>query len=214
MNKAQKNFRKQIKELEKEGKIPDNYRARRKRPIFTRKVSIISIIFLLWNSFAIYTWVSPFLKNQINNNRIIDNKVLISSNNIGLNNNREIVQYLEICKNASIEIGNITNKIKDHNNEIIYTSEEIIKDLNELSKIKDDLNTDKKTFENLHINYNELISITEEIIININNQKQYMYERFNELSLNITNETIKLLEDNNIQYEILEDGKIKYYYTY
>ena len=51
--------------------------------------------------------------------------------------------------------------------------------------------------------------------MNINNPMFYqnaLIERLNEISQDIYNGNIKLLEDNNMHYKILENGTIRYWY--
>ncbi|GFR35338.1 hypothetical protein [Thermobrachium celere] len=56
LNETQRNFRRQIKELEREGLLEKREKAKR-----VRNYSLAAILIFAWNIYAAYTWVRPFL---------------------------------------------------------------------------------------------------------------------------------------------------------
>lgn len=220
---TQKKFKKQMKAFEEQGKIPDSYKARRKRITFVPKRDITSMIVML---FVAYTWIAPLIhrlpnyRSQVTQNNYPSIRQISPTGKSGAGNYKSstISNYLQECAKADIKTNDIIAKLTNrYGNSAEYLSQTILADLIELTEIITKMQTYDSTFENLQSIYNERLSIYEEILMNINDSNfdtRYLVARSDELSSEIRSEMIMLLEDNNMRYEILEDGTLLYYYYY
>lgn len=220
MTPTQKDFKRQIKKLERQGKIPDNYRPRRQRVTFKHKVSIISIIFLLWNSYAIYSWIAPNIKRYINPDTAVSTNNINDVNPVLGNNgtvyNDAAIIYLDKIREINIKISYISSKYLDYYlNDTVYLFEDIHEDLNELNGLNDDLISCGFIDDDLTTVYFELINITEEILFNLSKpyeENVHLVERYNINGSLVLDATIDFLDSHGIKYE-LKDNTIVYYYN-
>lgn len=207
-----------MKKLEREDKIPDNYRARRKRPTIVRRVSIISIIFVLWNSFAIFTWVAPFFQKYIPNMPNPSNRIIRSYNtNRGMNpTHQKINNYFNKCTDVNHELGEITNKINGMSLGREYQKENILSDINSLQSLKEHISTHESEFRELESLYLEKIDMTENMLINlygdrfIYDQMDNIEEKWQMNSEQQRYQMVEILNRNGIIYEVQDDGTISY----
>lgn len=114
LTETQKNFRKEMKEIEAENKrkqkngeaeqpfyshyrrdVVDGYYAKKKtgRRI-VQGISITTLIFILWNSFAIYTWINPIYRSFMHSDIPVISQ-LFDSNGV---KQREAVAYIDSIK--------------------------------------------------------------------------------------------------------------------
>jgi hypothetical protein len=105
---TQKNYRKQMRKLQKElnsssdtgfysyierDHIKSYYQKRKKKRIFI-SAGVIGILTLLWNSYAIYTWVNPIYYSMTGKNLPVIHRVL----DVQGKKHREIAGYLQSLK--------------------------------------------------------------------------------------------------------------------
>ncbi|WFD09426.1 hypothetical protein [Tepidibacter hydrothermalis] len=109
---TQKNFRKQMKEIEKESKnknqetfysyiekdhISGYYSKRKKKKIIISSISLCSILIFLWNFYALSTWLNPVIHSITNKN--IPTTVPVLSFNA--TKHKEVGGYLKQTKKNS-----------------------------------------------------------------------------------------------------------------
>ncbi|WDC84534.1 hypothetical protein PL321_01950 [Caloramator sp. mosi_1] len=216
LNERQRNFRKQIKELEKEGLIEKRKQGSR------RNYSLLGVVLLMWNIFAIYTWIRPLfvskvtkvapvsnlgyrmIKGEYNQekiaNYIINHKKIIE---LKKENMELIKQYLD---------GNIKldeNNIKANLAEMVTISKSNIVTVDDLKYLDELINQDILNHSNL-VNYlleNKKLKSKSYDLIN------YYINNSNDLNLKIRTEIINVFKNNNIDYSIdPETNEIRFTY--
>lgn len=214
---AQKKWKRQMRELQREGKVPEGEGPRKhkiKLPSVGRIIIIVVLIYL------VYSFGIPQINKEFNSSfqpiepSPTDFNLTNMKSNLGLKNNK-INNYLQNSKQVTYKLEEITNKWNSHLYNIDkYKNSQIIGDLTELRKLVTDLDTNNKIFINLQYIHNEYLITYEELLMNINNPLfdfTYLIDRLNQLKSERHNEVIRLLEENYIQYRILEDGSIMYW---
>lgn len=216
MTPTQKKFKEQIAKLEREGKIPDSYKARRSRTVLKNRTSIIITLIFIWNIFVLFTWIYPsMIRPYLNTIPSTGNRILPTSHMIVNDpNKRDTINYLERTREANQKLGIIGEMLNKHNMGIEYSTDDIINDIYDLNTIKDNLQTDKDMFTDLKVLYSELIELALDIIVNINSPNNANIEKYNSLQADARKKVIELLELHYIPYEILENGELRYYYNY
>ena len=221
MTPTQKKFRKEMKKIKKEYGIEDedeDDKVKWGNPTAKRKISIVSIIFIIWNIYAISTWVVPLiskLPTSPSNVTQIDN-----SNN----SQKDISDYIQDTSKIDLELNIILEKINENNQGKPYTKEDILtdrdalEDLRERVKLPSTITTDSEVneFSLIEYSYTEQIALTKNILYAIYQGKpdniNTMYNKINESKEKIREEIIGILEKNKMEYKIKEDGTIEYKY--
>ncbi len=217
---TQRNFRKQMKDLEKEDKIPDSYRPRRKRPKLVRRISIISLIFLLWNSFAIYTWLAPiFGLNRSKVSRPNKNPLsAFSSSSKEKGRQGLLVTYLDRGKDVDLKISQIIEKINENTSGTVYEKDDISSDVGALDSLNNYIYTIEDEFKDLQYIYIEKISLTKKMLMNlfydlpIDSSEENLVKKWSDNQQSQRDEIIRLFDIYNIDYQIKDDGRLSYSY--
>lgn len=216
---TQRKFRKQIKDLEKDGKIPDNYAPRRERGSYRRPISILTILFLLWNSYALYTWIAPRFNKTSNSGTYYVRESRYENNSItnfaARSKHKKIRDYMNMTKNITDEFNLITKKISDHISGIaVYSIGDIHSNLTELNYYREQL--ESSNFVDFQINelYLSSVGYLEQVLFNLDKSPSEINQNFNEFR-NVTEQIrealIEFLVSNEIEYVINGNGTLTYY---
>jgi hypothetical protein len=250
---SQKNFRKQMKEIEEETKqkqlngdsedqfysyykrdLIDNYYTRPspKRRIF-KGFSFVFLAFVLWNSYAIFTWINPVYRNVTSNDIPLISKIF---DNKGVQH-RETAKYLSSLGEANVSISNYSSDLKSVLNAIpknlVGYKEKRIEVLEQFQmKLQRSTlalqQTDKPDFLNdFHVlkveQANFAIQICTQLILAEKSKDESTYnkyiERYNELSMQYNQaamkaqqELVAVFEKIGMDYQIDSAGVISYRY--
>ncbi|WP_027309518.1 hypothetical protein [Caloramator sp. ALD01] len=216
LNETQRNFRRQIKELEREGLLEKREKARR-----VRNYSLVTILIFAWNIYAGYTWIRPFIIKYIKDNKTFNIK---PSTVEGVYNQEKIANYI-------INYNNII-KLEKENLDIIkrYIENRGILDENTLkSNLSQIISISKlnsvtvNDLKQLDLLVNEDILNHTQLITYILKQHKVTYEVYyevknyidksNEYNIKIRSEIINIFKENGIDYAFDPiTGEIRYSY--
>jgi hypothetical protein len=215
MTPTQRKFRKEINRLEKEGKIPDSYAPRHERSTYRRPISVITIIFLLWNIYAIYTWIAPRFNPEgyyLSETKDVANNVDDFDTRL---KHQRIGDYLTLTKSITAHFVLITNRISNHySGDEKYSIENLHNDLTELNNYRDKLESGYFVGIKLNDLYISNIESLEKALFGLNKSSTEINNIFNEYNTSaqqIMVALIDFLESNEIRYTKNDDGSITYY---
>ena len=219
MTPAQRKFKKQMKELERDGKIPEKYAPRRERGSYRKPISIVAVLFLLWNSFALYTWIAPnFNKytnpgiSQVSESRYEETSAL---NFAKRSKHKKIKEYLATTGSIIDDFNLIAKRVSDHTwGYESYSFEEVHEDLVKLKNHREWL--ESVDFAEYRINdlYLSGVNSLEQVLFNLDSSSIVVSQNYDNYS-NIIGQTqealIEFLESNEIEYVVNGNGTITYY---
>ncbi|WDL98403.1 hypothetical protein [Alicyclobacillus sp. ALC3] len=114
MNRQQREFRKRMKQIEKENQLAgveplsyryENYRPRRHRKsLFVGGGGIVAFLIILWNLFAVSTWIRPHVP-KIGPSSVASLGTTPTSNALGTNTQREVNDYIQASKSIDQALG-------------------------------------------------------------------------------------------------------------
>ena len=161
MTPTQKNFRKMMKELENEGKIPKQFNHKKKRRSYKKFIPIIAVILLIWNKDALYTLISPHLENSIDFYNI-SSPIGYDSNlvgNLAMQSEHQMINdYLNTGRMINEKLNAIVRRaFKRTGDGDKYSVEEIDNELRELEVFKEEKR--ESMFEEYRINHIYLANI-------------------------------------------------------
>lgn len=157
---TQKNFRKQMREIEKDAKNKDQeafysyiekdhisgyYSKRKKKKVIISSISICSILIFIWNFYALSTWLNPII-HSITNKSVPTTAPVLSFNTA---KHKEVGGYLKQTKEIDL-------KLKEF---IEYVNQSLNKGFeNEESKY-----TYLNTLNSYEVKFKEMIATLEEV---------------------------------------------------
>jgi hypothetical protein len=218
LTRTQRNFRKEIKRLEKEKskyyediysykhkRFESELRKSYKKPIITIS-GIIGICFLLWNVFAVSTWISPF-------------KLSFST---GMNQ-QKVASYLKSLEYVKTRIKPYVQKISEPNLFDSSTDNSLLNEENDILSLENNLNTNlpdlyklkQDEFNSLEYLRNCIEDLRQyKITGNINywNAAKNSLEQYNANSLICREDVISILNKYHMPYTI--DGNNTIHYSY
>jgi hypothetical protein len=239
---TQKNYRKQMRELQKElnnnsdtgfysyierDYIKSYYQKRKRKRIFI-SAGVIGILTLLWNSYAIYTWINPIYYSITGKTLPVIHKAL----DVQGKKHREIAEYLQSLKpggdihdkNLNYAIMNLNEVLQKQTDtsgyfaDIAGYSEDVKKSILMVESI-----TPPAKMREYHGMMLERLALCKDIfdeilrISNMNNENDInnciqeiksLINRYNETGKHSTQEMINVFESINMRYEF-ENGTIK-----
>lgn len=218
MTPTQRNFRKQMKKLGNEGKIPIQYNYKKKRVAYKRLIGIVAVILLVLNGNTLYSWIAPHLNKSIdyfNISSLIRYDTNLASNMAIQSQHKAVSDYLNtgeiINEKLSLIIKRVYKRTGDGDK---YSAEEIHNELMELGIFKEKFSESKFVEYRLNDLYLRNISITEEMLNSLDKSNKELYSLREDYSANINqiqNAMIEFLEGNKIEYEIGTNQTITYY---
>lgn len=242
---TQKNFRKQMKEYSKRNnngkntefysfikkdKISSYYDKSEKRKKVIRTVSIGGVLVLIWNIYAIYTWIKPAIYS------FTDNKHLQISNVVDNKSkkHREIANYLDLievkkdklkqyyeywCKNVNHAFENDDVIFFDNIEEKSTLIKELyfeIEELNSPEEPKVYKELELKNFDNI---YEIFMATLISYYTNNSEEKKDNIERCSKLvdeanlyNNKIIDELIRVFNEIDMKYERTDSGSIRYWW--
>lgn len=209
-----------MRKLQKQGKVPEGEGPQREKKVIPSPVKFIPIIIIMFIAFKMFGPQTNFMldtdQGKVDKALQSDGSFPRIRDHIIITNKDKANYFLQATKPTFYKTMAIASKLSNHNNNIEeYQTDDILIDLNELRELVEGIEANDRIFGSLYLAYNEQLLIFEELLMNINNPMFYqnaLIERLNEISQDIYNGNIKLLEDNNMHYKILEDGTIRYWY--
>lgn len=242
LSDTQKNFRKQMEQLKREGKVVDEYgqkiKPKRKKWRMTAGVKIIIFLAIaLLNISRIGNIIGSIIYNTstLNNNNTSVYKPFsiqnTNSNNnfnidLSLTTQKEISDYVQAInsiEHLSAEGLEMINKYigKEH----IYTEQEINDFKSRIENAKTIINTNKEIYKEVNTGLYELLSISETYINFIEKYKnkvptyeiyqeiEYVYDLYIKAHNKTINSIFNLLQRNNMHPTVSNDGTIHYIYN-
>lgn len=238
---TQKNFKKEMREIEKEMKskkqrifysfvkrdhISNYYEKKKTKKIIISSISLGSIIFIMWNLYAISTWINPIFKIATGKNIY---SVSIFSSLLG-NKHKEIAEYLEQTKELESDLGIVMNDLGNGTNNTFQTESERDNYLNTLDIYEGQLNEKitnlekiepPQELENYHQDTLQLLRYSLDMIyyaydivssndVESINEYNEVINQYNEQSHNRRLHLIKVFNEVKMEYKIMDDQTIEY----
>ena len=218
MTPTQKNFKRMMKELENEGKIPKPFDYKKKRRTYKKLIGIIAVILLIWNKDALYTWISPHLENSIDFYNI-SSPIGYDRNLVGnlamQSEHQRINDYLNTGRMLNEKLNAIVRRaFKRTGDGDKYSLVEIDNELKELEIFKEELSESKFVEYRINHIYLENISLIEEILNSLEGPNKDLNSLRDDYAANLNevqSAMVEFLQGNKIKYEIQADGTITYY---
>lgn len=231
LNETQRNFRKQMRELNKERALHIDYKQRTVK--FVKRISIIGVILIVFRIIIISSWLMNLFTPMLTtlgideNNKVIASMKKVDSAIFG-ENQEHIANYLEKVEskekvvNESIGVALVmsTDPTDDINEKVIGVRNKLV-EIKNIDVVKEG---ELQELSSLLINK---IEITQELLdycnsiykketLKIDNPIEDINKYINNINIienKIHEEIIKLLEENNINYQIGKDRSISYQYN-
>lgn len=216
LNKRQREFRRMMKEVEKKqatGMDVYSYREKRysnekpkrriKKPLL-QIGGVFGLLILIWNLYALSTYITP----DANTFGIVSTK------------NLKVHNYLEKGGEAEIEISQIVNSLIDQYNNNSLTPLHIEEAQQKLFDLQKSMTLDNDRFAVMNRYFEEQFSLAYQLtnILQLQNAPTvhqeliYIIDKQKDLSASRTAILIQLLENEKMNYDILDDGIVTYEY--
>ncbi len=216
LNKRQREFRKTMQEIEKKqaaGRKVYSYREKRysneKPKRLIRKPllqigGVFGLLLLIWNLYAFSTYITPD-SNEFG---------IVSTKNIKVHN------YLEESSTSEVEVSQIVNSLIDQYNTNSLTPFHIEEAQKMLFELQQDLPLDEDRFAVMNRYFEEQFSLAYQLtnILQVQNAATanqeliHVIDKQKELAASRTTILIQLLESEQMSYDILDDGSVRYEY--
>ncbi len=217
---TQKKFRKEMKNLEKQGYTFENPRAKTVKFIDKKAMplSIIGILVLIWNIFALSSYLPSISSSEIKASQLINNKILynkssdheeianylIESDELDLfleDNLNTLIMYLNDRNNHSeLEVISLIDKFQGN----IPSEKSSIEELNKLIEL--DLKRYNKAYNLLIFSRDNYYSFNENNVATFNN----LYQDYINTSMAKRDALINLFNSKEIDFKILDNGSLEY----
>ena len=226
MTDGQRRYWEEIEKMEREGMIEDRSTQRKHDRKYSRKkanISLVSLVFIGWNMFALYTWVAPVIRRQVPNKGNTIQNVSGSNTGGGVSRaNSNEAKFLSEVSEARLIINDVNLRVSSNIEGLTdYTYNEINSDIKNLGNYVtliesyDFSNTDFVVYisallqskQNLLLEldrYNSGVATAEEL--------NSILRKSNELDIEYGTKLVYFLKEHKIQYEVRSDGSIVYYY--
>lgn len=222
MTPVQKDFKRMMKELEQEGKIPKQYNYKKKRRFYKKLTSLflamLVVVFLIWNRHSINSYISPIIGGSMESYNMFRPKAYETNPiaNLGIQSEHKTIdEYLNTGKELNEKLSLIVRRrFKRTGDGDKYTEEEIQNELKELEVFKGKFSESRFVeyrINEIHLNN---INIIQNMLNSPDGISEELYSLREEYGKNINQIQIALvefLEANKIKYEVGLDQTITYY---
>lgn len=216
LNKRQREFRRMMKEAEKKKKLNDDIYSYREQRFASEKPKkrfrkpllqisgVLGLLILIWNLYALSTYITP------------------NANTFGIasTKNIKVHNYLEKGGESEIEITQTVNSLIDRYNTNSLTPFHIEEAQGYLFDLQKSMTLDNDRFAVMNRYFEEQFNLAYQLTNilqlqnapTVNQELIYVIDKQKELSSSRTAILIQLLEDENMSYDILDDGTVTYEY--
>jgi hypothetical protein len=230
---TQKEFKKSMKDLEKEGFTFKNPRTRNvhfedRRFSFSR-YSIGGMIFVLWNLFALSTWILPHfgiypqqLSRQQQSVDYSTGAFVDEAINPSKTKPVYIREYLRITEEIDQSVSEIASELYRMVQNGDHDSMKLLQMIYDIEDLKKDVPTEHKSLHEMEQRSNDTLKTLNELVLLAyesggyfdNNRRTMWSQATNQLNwlMSKRNEAIiRLFQDENIKYYLNQDGSVTYW---